>query len=173
MRKPHSKRRMSLLKATLEGEIWKDIEGFDGKYKISNFGRTYSFIAKRILDFKPHKIHGYCGVCIGEKGNRKHFKTHRLVAQAFLSNPENKKEVNHKDKNRTNNCIENLEWNTPYENTQHKYGKGVWNNSQGSRTPSHYSVNRKKLEIFEKRIIPIIQRLVPFTTRGSIGRIRA
>lgn len=99
-------------------EIWKDIEGFEGVYQISNTGRV-----KRLTDRLGNHIDGghilkqnvskrqYVTVGLSRKG--KHAKTalvHRLVATAFIPNPNNYKEINHKDENKLNNNVENLEW---------------------------------------------------------------
>jgi hypothetical protein len=99
-------------------EIWKDINGTDGLYQISNLGRVKSFCRgkERIL-----KIHdngkGYYIVSLGRK--RKDVKVHRLVAKEFIPNPKNKKEVNHIDGNTKNNSVNNLEWVTHSENCIH------------------------------------------------------
>lgn len=99
-------------------EIWKDIEGYDGKYKISNFGNVYSEKSNRILKYNINK-QGYSYVVLTNEGYRKTHKIHRLVAQAFIPNTENKLEVNHIDENKTNNNVNNLEWSTRKENCNH------------------------------------------------------
>jgi len=103
-------------------EIWKDIEGFDG-YQISNFGRVKSLkkpnapiIMKQQLSRK-----GYCHVHItANDGSRKSCQVHRLVLKTFspCDNMDNL-EVNHIDEDKTNNCIDNLEWSTRSENVNH------------------------------------------------------
>jgi hypothetical protein len=154
-------KRVSLHSVTLEGEIWKSINGLDSLYLISNKGRIYSNVSNRLIKCKPNK-HGYMEMPIGKKDqNRKNRKIHRLVAEAFLPNPFNKKEVNHIDKDRTNNSVENLEWSTAWENTQHKYGKSIWNSDQGRIAVSSHSVARRQLAGFSNMIIPALKRLVP------------
>ena len=69
---------------------------------------------------------GYLGLAIGANGIKKRFIVHRLVAQAFIPNPENKPCVNHKDGNKLNNCIKNLEWVTYQENTIHAHRVGLF-----------------------------------------------
>lgn len=108
-------------------EIWKDIVGYEGLYQISSFGRVKSlkFGKERILSTSPNGS-GYLNVVLCKKG----FKpfnggTHRLVALHFIDNPENKEQVNHIDGCKTNNKVENLEWNTSSENTQHSYDVGL------------------------------------------------
>ena len=97
-------------------EVWRDIEGYEGKYQVSNKGRVKSLNyhrsdKKKILKQSKHKS-GYLYVALYKDGERKYYGVHRMVAQAFLSNPENYPEVNHKDENPLNNCVENLEWCT-------------------------------------------------------------
>ena len=101
-------------------EIWRDIEGYEGLYQISNKGRVKSLhngserILRPVID-----RYGYYYIMLYNDSVRKYFKIHRLVAQAFISNPENKPQVNHKDENKKNNCIENLEWATAKENSNY------------------------------------------------------
>ena len=108
-------------------EIWRDIKNYEGIYEVSNLGRIKSISRNgtikenRIL--KPNKVMGYSQVGLQKYGTRKYKKIHRLVAEAFIPNPENKKEVNHKDGNKANNCVDNLEWVTTSENQLHSYYK--------------------------------------------------
>lgn len=98
-------------------EIWKDIKGYEGLYKVSTFGRVKNKIGK-ITDgwFVNGK---YKKVRLYKNGTRKDFYLHRLVAIAFLDNPQNKSDVNHKDSNPENNALSNLEWCTHQENMKH------------------------------------------------------
>ena len=117
-------------------EIWKDIQGYEGCYKVSNFGnvmalkREYSsngskrFTEEKILKKRINKD-GYLNAALTLKGKRKDISVHRLVAMAFIDNPENKLEVNHKDGIKTNNNISNLEWNTRAENNRHAIENGL------------------------------------------------
>lgn len=91
-------------------EIWKDIKDYEGHYQVSNLSRVKSikFGKERIL--KQHIRGGYYSVVLSKNGILKIFKVHRLVAQAFIPNPNNYKEVNHKDENKANNVVSNLEW---------------------------------------------------------------
>ena len=98
-------------------EEWKDIEGYEGLYQVSNKGRIKSLNYRRtgkegMLKGKPDK-NGYLIVFLYKKGEKpKPFLIHRLVAIMFLHNPNNYLEVNHIDEDKTNNNVENLEWCT-------------------------------------------------------------
>jgi hypothetical protein len=112
-------------------EIWKDIQGYEGLYSVSNFGRVKSnarivptkiscqAVCERIL--KPDLSKGYLRVTLSFAGTVHRFMVHRLVAQAFLQRVMNKPFVNHIDGNKTNNKVENLEWCSSSENEKHSH----------------------------------------------------
>lgn len=111
---------------TLIGEKWRDIVNYEGFYQVSNFARIKSFykgkvkILKLALSSKGHlRAHLY------KDGKTKLLFVHVLVAKAFIPNPENKPCVNHKDGNKQNNSIDNLEWVTQSENVKHAYETGL------------------------------------------------
>jgi hypothetical protein len=103
-------------------EIWKPVVGYEGCYEVSNLGRVNSIkrngtlggILKKILD-----TDGYIICCLMKSDIRMNKKVHRLVAQAFIPNPDNKPAVNHIDNDKTNNKVSNLEWCTNKENSVH------------------------------------------------------
>ena len=100
-------------------EIWKDITGYNGLYKISNKGRVLSLRKDNIL--KPIDSHGYKYVHLCNKYHkRKNKSVHRLVCEAFIDNPNNLPEINHIDGNKANNSVDNLEWCTPAQNSYHR-----------------------------------------------------
>lgn len=99
-------------------EIWKDIEGYEGLYQVSNFGRVKRVTTGRILKGGKDRG-GYLRITLCKNGVTSTKTIHRLVAQAFIPNPENKPEVNHIDENKTNNNVLNLDWMTAKENINH------------------------------------------------------
>lgn len=104
-------------------EIWKDIEGYEGLYQVSSEGMVKSLNynrtgEERILKSGKDKD-GYLYVILYKEGNTKTFSVHRLVAQAFLNNPDNLQQVNHIDENPTNNSVDNLEWCTAKYNVNY------------------------------------------------------
>lgn len=89
-------------------EVWKDCKGYEGLYQVSNLGRVWSVKSQRVL--KPAGDE-YLHVCLTAKnGKLKNEKVHRLVALAFIDNPDQFPCVNHKDEDKKNNCVDNLEW---------------------------------------------------------------
>ena len=99
-------------------EVWKDVEGYEGLYQVSTCGNLYSSYVKRKLQLSLDQ-YGYKQVILVNNGVRKRHLLHRMVAQAFIPNPENKPQVNHLDENKTNNNVSNLEWVTSKENINH------------------------------------------------------
>lgn len=99
-------------------EVWKDIDGYEGLYQVSNTGKVRSLRYRnrdevRELFLKPHN-QGYLQVELHKNGKRKMFTVHRLVAMAFVDGYEVGKEVNHIDENKQNNVSTNLEWVSPH-----------------------------------------------------------
>jgi hypothetical protein len=129
-------------------EIWKDIQGYEGLYEVSNFGNINSLdryvmgkggnlIFQKGIKKKnqPHK-EGYWRIFLSKNGIAKSYLVHRLVAIAFIPNPESKLQVNHKDLNRANTHVDNLEWVTNQENAIHGYKNNK--NRQGISGEKHY-----------------------------------
>lgn len=90
-------------------EIWKDIKGYEGLYQVSNMGRVRSLTRNIILKSKIER-NGYERVKLSVNNIPKNYYIHRMVANAFIPNPDNLPQVNHKDENKLNNCVGNLEW---------------------------------------------------------------
>jgi len=128
----------------MEEELWKKIDDFPN-YSVSNFGKVRNNITGK--NMKNCLKSGYYHIGLKNNFRRKSFKIHRLVAFAFIPNPENKLEVNHKDKNKLNNHISNLEWNTRKENNIHRcIGLDYKNN----RNKCVIRVDKDTNEIIEK-----------------------
>lgn len=119
-------------------EVWKDIEGYEGLYLVSNLGlvRSLERIEENLRKGKPYnRLHrgrtlkpikhftGYYLVTLNKGGEHHSMRLHRLVAQAFVPNPDNLPEVNHKDENKANNRADNLEWCDGSYNTNYGTGK--------------------------------------------------
>ena len=92
-----------------ETEIWRDVVGYEGLYKVSNLGNVKNCLSGRILKLCNDKD-GYKIINLYKNGVRKTYGVHRLVSKAFLTNPNNLPQVNHKDEDKTNNRVDNLEW---------------------------------------------------------------
>lgn len=119
-----------LMLEDLVGEIWKWISGYEGLYQVSNYGRIKTFPRhsryKEIMIRRPALgTGGYLQVGLHKNGISKTFDIHRLVAQAFIPNPNNLPEVNHKFGNKFDNYAENLEWCTGEENKKHASDFGL------------------------------------------------
>ena len=115
-------------------EIWKDVEGYEGLYQVSNLGnvKSLSFGARNIRKSNVHKLLklsptncGYYKVQLYKNGKAKMMYVHRLVATAFIPNPEEKPQINHIDGNKANNASFNLEWASCSENQRHAISTGL------------------------------------------------
>ena len=131
-------------------EEWRDVKGYEGRYMVSNLGRVkslnYSNTGKEGILNARDNGKGYLRVKLWKDGKNKNCRINRLVAQAFLENPQNLPEVNHKDEDKTNNCVENLEWcsrsyNITYNGRAKKVGEKNTNNPKISKPV--FSVNKE------------------------------
>ena len=131
-------------------EIWKDVVGYEGLYKVSNKGNVKSLNWKKRgyaknLWLKPHK-NGYWQVELAKDGVKKCFVVHRLVASAFIPNPNSYPQVNHKDENKKNNCVENLEWcNASYNAIYSLRRRGAFVDGKGKPTRRNSSHARQPI----------------------------
>lgn len=154
---------------------WVDIPGYEGLYQITSSGLVWSIprivgrctgrsnvIRGKLLNVAVDDA-GYCSVSLTDSSHKtKRYLLHRLVAQVFLPNPDNKPEINHKDGNKSNNCVDNLEWATRYENQYHASISGLstaWTSAHGKKmSDAALTVNNKPVlcvttgEIFESRV---------------------
>lgn len=133
-------------------EVWKDIDGYEGLYQVSNMGRVKSLertrnmnqpghdkpvrVSERILKFGSSL--GYLSVRLSKDGLVKQIRVHKLVALAFVPNPLGKPHINHKDGNKHNNRFDNLEWVTPSENQQHAILNGLRGDKLRRKTVNQY-----------------------------------
>lgn len=99
----------------------KDIENYEGLYAVTSCGKVYSYRSKKFL--KPRNYRGYLGVVLCKDGKRKDYLIHRLVAAAYIPNSDNLPLVNHKDENKHNNALNNLEWCTQKYNLNYGTAK--------------------------------------------------
>lgn len=123
------------------------IDGIETHYSISDDGVIKNILTNRILKQQKTKDY-YYAVAIFINGKQKHCRVHRLVAQAFIPNPNNKPYVNHKNGDRGDNRVENLEWCTPSENTQHAVNTGLLT-PRNERSVVQYSLDGQLIKIFD------------------------
>lgn len=111
-------------------EIWKPIRSFENRYEVSNFGNVYSIKRNKLLVQTPsyQDYRGYNQVCLFGEDQKKHTKlVHKLVAEAFIPNPNNLPQINHINGNKFDNRVDNLEWCTASYNTKHAYDNNLNN----------------------------------------------
>lgn len=108
-------------------EIWKDIQGYEGRYQISNYGHIKSLKRNGCSGgtIRLEEKHGYVRVRLWKESTVKNYSVHKLVALSFIPNPSNKQYINHKDGNKKNNHADNLEWCSHKENMIHAYNTGL------------------------------------------------
>lgn len=111
-------------------ERWKEVKGYSDRYKVSDRGAVYS--SKGIIRKQRKDRYGYAIVDLRKNGVRKTVRVHRLVAEHFLSGNKNK-QVNHDNGAKTDNRVENLDFQTPSENTQHSYANGLQGRYTGNK----------------------------------------
>lgn len=130
---------------------WKVIEGFED-YKVSECGQVFSLKTFTIL--KPYEKKNYLGVYLYKNRKRKFMMIHRLVAMAFIENPNNYPQINHKDENSKNNIVENLEWcsakyNSNYGNHKDKIRQRMLTNNH-FKGKQHTELSKQKMSLAKK-----------------------
>jgi len=137
-------------------EIWKDIIGYEGLYKVSSVGNIKSLRCKGLIREKTMKLsineNGYLMVNLCKNNKVKIWRVHRIVLTAFVPNQENKCDVNHINGIKTDNRVENLEWNTRSENLCHAFRTGLRINGEKNRIAS----GKKCRERCSKKVINIV-----------------
>lgn len=126
-------------------EIWKNIKGFDDAYSVSTFGRVKNNRTDHILTPNLHKKKGYLFIVLSKMPIRRKTSIHRLVAETFIPNPENKSQVNHKNGIKINCAVDNLEWNTASENLYHAFKNGI----RTDKGDNHYNCKIKQTDKIE------------------------
>lgn len=136
----------------MENEIWKDVPSYEGLYQVSNYGRVKSLSRKAYNHFTKERImtqvttkKGYKQVRLHNGKKSQGFRVHRLVANTFISNSDNKPQVNHIDGNKQNNCVDNLEWVTPKQNMRHAVDNGLLRDVSGNHNPNCKTINQYDL----------------------------
>lgn len=150
----------------MENEIWKDIKDYEGYYQVSSLGRIKSldriisvppsinnplgqqFINERIMKIKTCPPHKYFTVILSKGNHVKAKRVGRLVAEAFILNPENKPQVNHINGIKTDDRVENLEWSTQSENIRHAYKTGLAHGPKGEKQGSS-KLNEKQVRVIK------------------------
>lgn len=121
-------------------EEWRDVPGYEGLYMVSNMGEVKSIFYHKGIILKSSAIKsGHSGVTLCKNGIRTRLSVHRIIAEAFIPNPDNLPQVNHKDENPRNNCVENLEWctvkyNANYGTRNSRISKQMLNNPKISKS---------------------------------------
>ncbi|MHA6145791.1 NUMOD4 motif-containing HNH endonuclease [Bacillus licheniformis] len=148
--------------------VYKDIKGYEGLYKISNDGEVYSVRSSRLLaktsDKNARTTHQYVKL-----QGKKHY-VHRLVAEYFIPNPENKPYVNHIDGNPKNNLVSNLEWVTHLENMEHARETGLFKNTKYTNEQVGKIKTLQDYGVPDTVISDVLE--VPFTLVNDVKRNR-
>lgn len=156
-------------------ENWKEVTGYEGMYEVSDLGNVRSVdrfvvhtkstgfrIQKGAIKKQGKNSDGYSTVVLFLKNKNKSYLVHRLIGIAFIPNPENKDTINHKDGNKSNNNLNNLEWNSHSENTKHAWRNGLISKKTGD------TCNNRKLTSIQ---VSEIRKLLPNNTHKKISEI--
>ena len=171
--------------SSLDGEIWGDVPEYEGIYKCSTLGRVLSLNriipsptgvnggsfrrGLRLLKQKKHKKTGYMMLALCKNGVRKDVLVHRLVAYVFIPNTDNLPFINHKNFDRSDNKVGNLEWCTQLQNIHHAIENGKIPTVYGEKTSGAKLCNEQVLSIFkDERSLEIIAKDYG-VARGVIG----
>lgn len=135
-------------------EIWRDIHEYEGLYQVSNLGKikslNYNHTKKEKILVLANSSTGYKVTVLSKSGKTKTINVHRLVAEAFIPNPNNLPCINHKDGNKINNCFDNLEWCTYSHNNKEAFRLGLrkppWEGKKGSKHNCSKKINQYDLE---------------------------
>ena len=145
----------------MKNEVWKDVPNYEGIYKASNFGRI-KMVKRTLIDslgkkinkkehiLKPRTGNRYYMIALYKNGKREDLLLHRVIAQTFIPNPENKPFVNHKDENCFNNCSDNLMWCTQKENMNWgTINERMSKNSKSKRKVNQYDMDGNYIKTWD------------------------
>ena len=152
----------------MEKEEFRDVVGFEAYFQVSNLGNVFSKRSNRILKTTKSET-GYWAFATSINGIAHTFRVHRLVAEAFIPNPESKPYVNHKDGSKTNNMLSNLEWVTAKENSAHAWATGL---QLPRPCPNRKLTAEQVREIRASNLSQIKLASIYGIDRGNIGRIK-
>ena len=146
-------------------EYWKDIQGYEGLYSVSATGLIKTHIYNKIL--KPRIQDGYETVVLYRNKKHKAFRVHRLVAMAFLDNPNSYEQVNHIDGNKRNNNIKNLEWCTAEQNTHHAINNGLFFSSSHISKCQPIIIKKDKYG----KVVDVYKTVTEAATKNHVSRM--
>lgn len=128
-------------------KMWADVVGFEDKFQVNEHGEVRNKISGKVLKNSLDKLTGYlkCNLYCDSRSNTRCI--HRLVAEAFIPNPENKPQIHHKDGNKMNNAVENLEWVTPFEHGKKELV------SQKEKHHTTYRENSRKRRVIAQNVL--------------------
>lgn len=160
------------MKEKEEIEEWRPVKGYEGLYEISNLGNLYNLV-KQNYPYKFKNYKGYIQTSLYKDKKRKTTTIHRLMAQAFISNPENKPQINHKNGIKDYNRLGNLEWCDQFENMRHAFDtglkKGLSGEKNGRATLSQETVDLVKIKYNNGEKIPDISKELDI----DLGKLRS
>lgn len=152
----------NLTETDLDGEIWLPVKGYEDRYEVSNLGRVRSLMKQNVhgggvrkrdkpMIRKSHiNTSGYYQIGLQKEGKLEHLRVHRLVAIAFIPNPENLPEVNHL-KGKLDNRVESIEWSTPSNNQKHAYANNLRIPLGGEKNPKCILTEKQVVDIFNSK----------------------
>lgn len=158
-------------------EEWRDIEGYEGLYQVSNYGRVKSLKFGKMIILKNRYCAGYWSVMLYKNGIGVPKTVHRLVAEAFIPNPQNLPCVNHKDENRSNCVSDNLEWctyeyNSNYGTRNERNKEKLTNRTDLSKQVYQYSLDGELIKIWsssrEAKRCGFLQNCISLCCRGKL-----
>ena len=144
----------------MEQELWKWINGYEGVYKVSSYGNIYSFKSNKIMKNSPN-TRGYLSVELFNNGSSRNL-VHRLVANAFIPNPNNYPQINHIDENPKNNHMDNLEWCTS------KYNMNYGNGAKTRHSKIDYSTENRK-RIARENGKAVCRKVIQYNKKGKVS----